>query len=144
MEINQQQQRKFRRLNLYVCKECGHPRGTLVYRRQQDGLCRKCARDVVPENQPSLFFPGELIATDTKPVIKKDDGRITLEVTAKLTDRGKKFLRDVKKINHMDKKQLKNLNKQALGRGDYENKKLEKDIIKIAFGRKKKLYVEEN
>ena len=48
--------RKFRRLNLYTCKECGHPRGTLIYKRQQDGLCRKCAKNKVPENQPSLFI----------------------------------------------------------------------------------------
>lgn len=37
-----------------------------------------------------------------------------------------------------DDNQKSKLNKQALGRSDYENKKLEKDIINIAFGRKKK------
>lgn len=46
---------KRRALYLYVCAKCGHKRNSRVYSRATTKICTKCRRDMVPDNQPSLF-----------------------------------------------------------------------------------------
>lgn len=173
MEINQQDERKWRRINPYVCSGCGKRRYSFIFTRAKEKLCRLCARDIVPENQPSLFTPIARTLTPreaAKELIRDDvvSGRTCNsilcaygyhsndEFSAGVISGGKIEVSTIARKNLdptvifklkeiyneivMENKKLKNLNKQALGRGDYENKKFEKDIIKIAFGsgRKKK------
>ena len=215
MEKTHTYERKWRRINPYLCAKCGKPRYSFIFSRAKEKLCRSCARNAVPDNQPSLFIGIDPAAPNGDygaEVIgeKKTDGTIEIKsVKFKkpkdiLTPReaAKELIRvevlrgdscsdinstyvghgckrymariisgakiEVEEINNkpldptvifklkeiyneivMDNKKhekcgcdrnkiIAGMNKQALGRGDYENKKLEKDIIKIAFGRKKK------
>ena len=61
MSLNQKQ-RKWRRINPYICSECGKPRYSFVFTRAKEKICRNCAKNKVPENQQSLFN----VASDLK------------------------------------------------------------------------------
>lgn len=47
--------RKWRRINPYICSQCGKPRYSFIFNRAKEKICRSCARNQVPENQPDLF-----------------------------------------------------------------------------------------
>lgn len=55
MEKTHTYERKWRRINPYLCAQCGKPRYSFIFSRAKEKLCRSCARNVIPDNQPSLF-----------------------------------------------------------------------------------------
>ena len=119
---------KRRALYFFTCDKCGHKRTSRLYWRAKELVCLKCKKNIVPDNQQSLFEaidPGPIIATDVK-VERTEKG---IKVTAKATEEGKKFLKKAAKL--VVKQQLK------------DARNLEKDIIKIAFGPKKKVCLKE-
>lgn len=48
-------EKKWRRINPYICDKCGKPRYSFIFTRAKEKICRSCARNIVPENQQSLF-----------------------------------------------------------------------------------------
>jgi len=47
--------RKWRRINPYVCEKCGKHRSSYIFDRAKEKICCVCAKNIVPDNQPSLF-----------------------------------------------------------------------------------------
>jgi hypothetical protein len=110
------QETKRRALYFFTCDKCGHKRTSRWYSRAKELICLKCRKNIVPENQLQLFgIPVE---------VRKDFP----ENTAVLVNK------TIKKVYSVD-------NKLKTFKG--AQKKLEKDIIKIAFGRKKKVCLKE-
>ena len=49
------QQKRWRRINPYVCAGCGRPRMSFVYGRAKEAICMSCRKSIVPDNQQALF-----------------------------------------------------------------------------------------
>lgn len=113
------QETKRRALYFFTCDKCGHKRTSRLYWRAKELVCLKCRRDTVPENQQSLFGI---------PVEVREDLPENIAVLVSKT---------TKKVYSVDNKL-----KTFKGADKIQNK-LEKDIIKIAFGRKKKVCLKE-
>lgn len=52
---NMKQKTKRRHLYPYQCKRCKKKRASLIYSRAVDGICAVCRKDIIPDNQQSLF-----------------------------------------------------------------------------------------
>lgn len=106
------QETKRRALYFFTCDKCGHKRTSRLYWRAKELICLKCKRNIVPENQQSLFG----IPIEVSKEFPKDAVVLVSKTTKKVysVDNNLKVFKGVKN-------------------------KLEKDIIKIAFGRKKKV-----
>ncbi len=46
---------KWRKINFYNCVGCQKKRSTFFYKKAKEGICRKCRKAEVNENQTALF-----------------------------------------------------------------------------------------
>jgi hypothetical protein len=123
-------QKKWRRLNQYICLDCGKYRSSLIFNRAKEGICHKCAKGKVPENQPSLF---ELTPEEIKKaarILETEDGlniiaRVNYKKIGKVTtpnDLKNKKLLEVSIIKKTKPKKYEASTSNGLQRGRLKKK----------------------